>query len=141
MSNAAKMIFPAKLEDLESMIGFIKDGAGRYGFDDKKIGQIHLASEEALVNIINYAYPDKNGSIEITYDTKEDKGLEIEIIDWGIPFDPLSIPEPDIDAPIKDRTIGGLGIFFIKKLVDEVRYRRDGQRNILTLTIKICYTT
>lgn len=135
MSNMAKTILPARLENLETMIGFIKDGAEKYGFDNKKINQIHLASEEALVNIINYAYPDKNGSIEITYDAKEGKGLVIEIIDWGIPFDPLSIPEPDIAAPIEDRTIGGLGIFFINKLVDEVQYRRDGKSNILTLTI------
>jgi serine/threonine-protein kinase RsbW len=135
MSNMAKILLSAKLENLESMIEFIRDGAEKYGFDNKKIDQIHLASEEALVNIINYAYPDKNGSIEITYDIKEGKGLVIEIIDWGIPFDPLSIPEPDIDAPIEDRTIGGLGIFFIKKVVDEVRYRRDGQSNILTITI------
>jgi serine/threonine-protein kinase RsbW len=59
----------------------------------------------------------------------------IEIIDWGIPFDPLSVPEPDINVPIEDHTIGGLGIFFTKKVMDEVQYRRDGQSNILTLAI------
>ncbi len=57
----------------------------------------------------------------------------IEIIDWGLPFDPLSKPVPDIKAPAQERTIGGLGIYLIRKVMDEVKYRRDAGRNILTL--------
>ena len=63
----------------------------------------------------------------------EKKGLEIIIADEGIPFNPLSVPEPDVHVPIEERMIGGLGIFMIRKLADDVTYERDGNRNVLTL--------
>jgi len=129
----AKAVFPAKLENLESMLRFIRSGAEERGFGSKKMNQIQVASEEALVNVISYAYPDKDGSIEITYNIKEGERLVIEIVDWGAPFDPLSLPEPDIDAPIEDRKIGGLGIYMMRNIMDEVSYEREGDRNILTL--------
>jgi anti-sigma regulatory factor (Ser/Thr protein kinase) len=128
-----RIVLSAKLENLESMIRFIRNGAETYGFDSKKINHILVAAEEPLMNVISYAYPDKNGNIEITYDIEEGKGFVIEVIDWGIPFDPLSLPEPDVHAPIEDREIGGLGIYMMRKIMDEVRYRREDDRNILTL--------
>ena len=128
-----KITVPAKLENLEAMIDFILDGAKECGFDNKKIYLIRLCSEEALMNVISYAYPDEDGKIEITYNIKEGKQFVIKIIDWGVPFDPLALPEPDIDAPMEDRDIGGLGIYLIRENMDEVDYRRDKDRNILTL--------
>jgi len=86
-----------------------------------------------LVNVINYAYPDKYGNIEITYEVKEDKRFVVEIVDWGIPFDPLSLPKPDVEAPMEKRKVGGLGVYLIRTIMDEVNYRRDQNRNILTL--------
>ncbi len=127
-----RIILPAKLENLEKMFAFLREGASKQGFDAKMTSRIQLACEEALVNVINYAYPDKNGNLEITYDNRE-SGLQIEIIDNGIAFDPLSLPDPDITAPMEERRIGGLGIFMMKKIMDCVTYRRDAERNILTL--------
>jgi serine phosphatase RsbU (regulator of sigma subunit)/anti-sigma regulatory factor (Ser/Thr protein kinase) len=128
-----RLVFPAKLENLPHMFAFIREGAGRQGFVHEHIDKIQLACEEALVNVISYAYPKAPGDIEITY-LNSTSYLEICIIDAGIPFDPLSLPEPDIHKPIEERTIGGLGIFMMKKIMDEVRYERKGDRNILTLT-------
>jgi anti-sigma regulatory factor (Ser/Thr protein kinase) len=133
MSNRAKIILPAKLENLKFMIKFIQEGAERQGFDKKESNQIQTASEEALVNIINYAYPDKEGNIEINYDASDNKRSVIEIIDCGIPFDPLTLPKPDINASIEDRKIGGLGIYMMRKIMDEVNYKRKQGKNILTL--------
>ena len=124
----------AKLENLEPMLAFIEQGAKKLGFDAQKLNRIHLASEEALLNVINYAYPNNYGNIEITYEVKEDKRFVVEIIDWGIPFDPLSLPKPDVEAPIEKRKVGGLGIYLIRTIMDEVNYRRNQDRNILTLT-------
>ncbi len=127
-----RLVIPAKLGNLEKMFAFIREAAALQGFEEEKANKIQLACEEALVNVINYAYPDKNGELEITYTNKEN-GLEIEIIDSGIAFDPLSLPEPDINAPIEKRGVGGLGVYLMRKIMDEVTYKRDGQRNILTL--------
>lgn len=129
----AKLILPAKMQNFESMMQFIENIAKSQGFDVKKVNQVKIAAEEALVNVINYAYHDADGNIEINCDAKEGRGLVIEIIDKGIPFDPTSMPEPDINAPIEDRRIGGLGVYMMHQLMDEVNYRRDEDRNILTL--------
>ena len=61
--------------------------------------------------------------------------LLIEIADDGIPFNILTRDEPDLDSGIEERSVGGLGIFFVRRLVQEIRYRREGGRNILTLTV------
>lgn len=123
---------PAKLENLPKMFDHIREASSRQGFVEEQVNKIQLACEEALVNVISYAYPSKEGDLEISCENKE-SSIEIAIIDWGIPFDPLSIPAPDILLPIEERKIGGLGIFMIRELMDDVIYKRDGSRNILTL--------
>jgi len=128
-----KLLLPAKLENLESLLGFIKSHAEKHGFSSKNVNEIQIAAEEPIVNIISYAYPDENGNIEITCSDKEGKGLVIEIIDWGVPFNSMLMPEPDIDAPMDDRKIGGLGIYMMRKLMDESNYKRAGNQNVLTI--------
>lgn len=128
------MLFPAKIENLEPMQAYIEEEAKKQGFDNKKLNQLRLCCEEVLVNIINYAYQDKSGDIEIACRPKENNSLEIEIADWGFEFDPLKMQEPDINAPIEERKIGGLGVFLVRKLMDKVSYKREGGRNVLTIT-------
>jgi len=126
---------PAKLENLGRWMNGVSECARVQGFDEKKIGKIELALEEALVNICKYSYPDEPGDAEVN--CKQDNGrFIIEIIDSGIPFDMSSLPAPDVTSNIEERKIGGLGIFLIKKMVDEVKYRRERNFNILKLTMK-----
>lgn len=129
----AKLTFPAELENLESMLKFIRTSARKLNFSDKEINQIQIATEEALVNVISYAYPDGYGGIDITCSIEEGKRLVIQIIDCGVAFDPLSLPDPDIEAPIEEREIGGLGVYMMRNIMDEVHYKRSGDRNILIL--------
>ena len=89
--------------------------------------------EEAVVNIINYAYPERDGEVEICWRKENDTKLILEILDNGIPLDPLSIPIPDLTAKLSERKVGGLGVLFIRKMTEDVRYRREGDANILTL--------
>ena len=81
-----------------------------------------------------YLYLLIKGEVEIRYRKDDDTRLILEIVDNGIPFDPLSLSEPDLTANVSDRKIGGLGVIFIREMTDEVRYRRDGDANVLTLT-------
>lgn len=129
----AQITLPARLEYLEEMLNFIRASAQECRFDEKKISEIHLAAEEALVNVINYAYPGSAGDLQLTCSVRNGATLEIEIRDQGIAFDPLSLPTPNIDAPLEERRIGGLGIYLIRKIMDEVRYAREGDSNILTM--------
>jgi len=130
-----KIKLPAKMENLEKLIDFILEGVQDFtNIADKKIiNRLRLSCEEALVNVINYSYPQSEGEIEVSYDIDEKGAVHIEIIDWGVPFDPLSKPAPDLDLPLEERQIGGLGIYMILKIMDEVKYRRDEERNILTM--------
>ncbi len=135
MAVLISLSMSAKLENLNRLITSVSDCAKAQGFEQEKINKIELAAEEALVNIIRYAYPDGQGDVEMI--CKMDEGrFVIEIIDWGIPFDVTAMPDPDVTAGIPERETGGLGIFFIKKVMDDVRYRRENDRNILTLIIQ-----
>ncbi len=129
------LALPAKLENLERWVKSVSDCAESQGFDRKRIREIEVAAEEALVNICNYSYPEKTGGVEVVCKLDGDRFI-IEIIDSGIPFDVTSLPDPDIMADADKRKIGGLGVFLIKKMVDEVRYRRENNRNILNLIIE-----
>ncbi|HON85818.1 MAG TPA: ATP-binding protein [Syntrophorhabdaceae bacterium] len=126
---------PAGLENLEQFISFVSGQARQYGFDSLRLKEIELCTEEALVNIFNYAYSEKTGDVVLTCRGDGDKGFIIEICDYGEPFDIDSIPTPEIDGDISDRKVGGLGIYFIHRLIDEVIYRREGDMNILTFII------
>ena len=135
MRTLLNIKLPAKLENLERWAEAVSECAKEQGFDQKKIGKIELALEEALVNICKYSYPDEPGDAEVS--CKQDNSrFIIEIVDSGIPFDMTSLPAPDVTSSIEERKIGGLGIFLIKKMVNDVSYRREGNFNILKLTIK-----
>lgn len=125
----------AGLENLEKFISFVAGNARQYGFDSLRLREIELCTEEALVNIFNHAYKEKNGEVIITCRYDGDKGFIIEIVDYGEPFDINSIPTPEIDTEIMDRKVGGLGVYLIHKLMDEVIYKREGDRNILTFIV------
>lgn len=116
------------------MLDFAVNCAQKQGFAGETLSQIRLACEEALVNVINYAYPGGEGTVAITCGAAPGDGIIIEIVDSGIEFDPLSISEPDTTLPLEQRKIGGLGIFMIRKIMSDVKYRRENGRNIFTLT-------
>lgn len=122
------------MENLDALIDFILAEAAQVGFVQKIMGKIRLAAEEVLVNVINYAYPQVIGEVTVTVEeTTDKKGLRIEIMDTGIPFDPLAKPAPDLSVPVKQRQIGGLGIYLVKEVMDSVNYKREQGKNILTL--------
>jgi len=134
MNFVSEIKLAAKLENLEMLIQSVTTCAREQGFSDNKLPVIELAVEEAFVNICKYAYHYGEGAVEIRCKLDDDRFI-IEIIDWGMPFDITSLPDPDITQDISERKIGGLGVFFIKKMSDDIRYRREDNKNILTLVI------
>ena len=137
MAISSSVALPGAMDSLYTLIRFVTSYAGEHGFAGEKISSIELALEEVLVNIIKHAYEESGLEDLIEIKCGTDAGsLIIEIIDSGKPFDIFSVREPDIYADIDERQIGGLGIFFVKKLMDDVRYRREDGRNILTLVAK-----
>ena len=94
--------------------------------------QITVALEEVFVNVAHYAYPNPPGELDIGLDL-EDGMITLCFMDSGIPFDPLAKPDPDVTLSAEERDIGGLGIYMVKKTMNDVTYEYKDGKNILTL--------
>ena len=98
---------------------------------------IRLVCEELVVNVVDYAYPDGvDGYLDVDID-RDDRAITIQLRDGGVEFNPLERDMPDTTIPLKDRPIGGLGIFLVRELMDSINYERTGGKNILTLIKKL----
>ena len=95
-----------------------------------------IAADEIFTNIVSYAYSGVPGPVEVSAE-QDGQMFRLTFADAGKPFDPLQAADPDIKSRPEERPIGGLGIFVVKKLMDQVEYRRENDRNILTLTKRI----
>jgi serine/threonine-protein kinase RsbW len=103
------------------------------GFPEDDILDTQLAVEEAITNIIEHGYQDTRGEITVSC-RAGDRTVVVRLEDRAGPFNPLAHPEPDLSGNREDREIGGLGIFLIRQVMDEVRYRFEEGKNILVLT-------
>ncbi len=127
-----KIVLPAKMGNLENLLEFVSDQAFASGFSHRRIGEIRLAAEEVLVNVLCYAYPETDGDVSINCLGEEDIFI-LEILDSGIPFNILTVAVPDVTSCLSDRCVGGLGIHFVKEMATETRYVREKGQNRLTL--------
>lgn len=130
-----KMTFPAKFEFLDEIRDFVAKVAKEGGFTDKEIYSLQLAADEAASNIIEHAYEGvAEGTLDITCDMKKNR-IVITMHDKGRSFDPNDVRQPDITADLSERQIGGLGVFLMRKLMDEVDYESNPKTgNLLTMT-------
>lgn len=95
--------------------------------------KLNLALEEAVVNVMNYAYPGQTGMpITLTME-KTGNTLIFSLVDSGVPFDPTSTEEPDLTLSADERPIGGLGIFLVREMMSDINYRYENSQNILTM--------
>jgi serine/threonine-protein kinase RsbW len=114
--------FPARFESLEMIGKFVREAAVLAELDSMAIYAVETAVDEACSNIIEHAYNCcGEGEIEVTCKVDE-KGLTMILVDHGLPFDPNCVPEPDVKAALEERETHGLGLFFMRKMMDEVRF-------------------
>lgn len=132
----AWVTLPARLENLEKAQDFVDGFLQRHRCQRKVMGQIQLAVEEIFVNIAQYAYQPDSGEVTIGIGREASRAV-IVFEDKGIPYNPLERPEPDLQIPAAKREAGGLGIYMVKKNMDEVFYEYRDKKNILTLKKEI----
>jgi len=121
------------MSQLHCLHDFVDQVSAELGLSPRTSMNLKLALEEALVNVISYAYPgEKDQTICLCLEATPEQ-LIFQLVDTGIPFNPIAKPEPDIELPESRRPIGGLGIFLVKKLMTKVVYERLENKNILTL--------
>jgi anti-sigma regulatory factor (Ser/Thr protein kinase) len=135
-SGPVSIRLPARIENLPQFIAPVLALARAQGIDEERGNDLELALEESLVNIFNYAYPEKSGSAGVSCRVENNR-LVILIEDEGIAFSITGAGGPEFSSEISERKIGGLGIHLIRSLMDEVRYRREEDRNLLELTLLI----
>ena len=135
-NNINKREFKANRYELPNIQRFVKEDVSKQNCDPKVANQISLAIEEMFVNIADYAYQGKKGNCFLTIEFNDNK-FTFTFEDEGIPFNPIEKENPNINLPVQDRKVGGLGIYITKTIMDEVKYKYENNKNILTLIIDI----
>ena len=126
--------FPAQFASLAAVGEFVTHAAEAAGLNARAVYAVQLAVDEACANIIEHAYGGEGrGDIECTCIVNKN-GLTVILRDYGRPFDPTSVPEPDLCASLEDRKVRGLGLYFIRQLMDQVRFEFTADSgNVLTM--------
>ena len=129
-----EMILNAEIARMDDVLDFINAELEAHDVPMKTIMQLDIAIEEIFVNIAHYAYNPEIGQASITVEVDDaSRSITIRFMDRGKPYDPLSREDPDVTLDVEERQIGGLGIYMVKKSMDEVSYAHEGGQNILTI--------
>jgi serine/threonine-protein kinase RsbW len=135
--NKMLIILRNNLSEIERLANAVIKFGRENNFSEKIIFDINLALEEVVNNIISYAYKDKNEHQIHIHMELEGQELVLKVEDDGVPFNPLEVTAPDIKKPLEERQPGGLGLFFVRNLIDKLEYRRDKDKNIFIIRKKI----
>ena len=121
------------IDEINRLHTFIEEVGEAFELPMKVVLNLNLVLEEAVTNVIMYAYPQEHNEHIYLTAKKQDDRLVFVLTDSGIAFDPTQTPDADISLSADDRKIGGLGIFLIRKIMNEVKYERIDDKNVLTL--------
>ena len=123
---------PATMESLEIFRLFVLGKLRQLNMVQELVFKVELVLEEVLTNVIHYAYPEEAGEVEVGCTIEGNEKFCFCVIDWGIPFNPLERPDPELSEDLSARHVGGLGIYLVRHLVDELGYHRQEGGNVLT---------
>ena len=141
MGQKRRLTVPGRYEKIKSICDFVSQGAREAGFGENGIFQLQLACDEACTNIIEHTYGGEDeGEIIVTWNVGEEE-FTVVIKDRGDRFDPSDIPPPPVPPELKeehDLQVGGLGVFFMRKLMDKVTFTyEEGAGNTLTMSKRL----
>lgn len=132
-----RLVLPNDIETIPQLNEFIDSVAEEVGLEMSLTMSLNLALEEAVVNVMEYAYPEgQKGDVEIEV-TADQEWMTFVIMDTGIAFDPTMKEDADTTLSAEERPIGGLGIFLVRQLMDVIDYKRQDNKNVLTLQKKL----
>ena len=133
MSAKLSLKVKSDREELDGITSAVEAFSADEDWSTDLLFRINLVIEELVLNIIDYGYDDNDHEIELNFNS-DANSITIDITDEGRAFDPLNdAPEPDVNSPLEDRHVGGLGVYLARTMMDELTYRRENSRNHLTL--------
>ena len=125
----------ANIDNYDELCSWIEKTRAEWNISKELANKMDICVEEIFANILHYAYPDKNGIFEVEL-KKLDENIIMEFQDEGVVFNPLDKPDPNLHLPPDKKALGGLGIYLTKKMSDDVAYKRENNKNILTIIFK-----
>lgn len=128
-----ELTLPAAAENIEKAVAFVNGQLEAAGCPPKTMIQIDVAIDELFGNIAHYAYGKDTGDATVRVEVTEEPAVIITFIDNGIPYNPLKKSDPDVTKDLEEREIGGLGIFMVKKSMDDITYEYKEGQNILRI--------
>jgi sigma-B regulation protein RsbU (phosphoserine phosphatase) len=136
MSEELEIKLNNKVSEIGRFNQTLTEFARRHGLAPNVVHDLNLALEEIITNIISYGYTDdREHEIRVRLSVQPGE-IKAEVEDDGQPFNPVEAPEPDTTKSLEERKIGGLGIHLVRKLMDQIEYKRQGDRNLLTIKKK-----
>ena len=131
------IILANDISEINKLSQFIDEIGEEFSLTPDTIFNLNLVLEEAVANVINYAYPKEEHQSIFLSAKLQDSSIVFVLTDTGKEFDPTMAPEADITLSAEDRPIGGLGIFLIRQIMNQVKYERIEGKNVLTLEKKL----
>jgi serine/threonine-protein kinase RsbW len=128
--------FPGRFDQLSKISEFVKQAASAAGLSEKEIYSVQLAVDEACSNIIDHSYGGEGKGTIICTCAPNEEGVTITLQDFGKPFDPQKIPFPDLSTDLEKVKVGGLGLYFIRKLMDDVDFQFSPDTGNILVMIK-----
>jgi len=138
LASIEPLTVPGVMESLTPIARYVLAAAKAAGLDSKASYRLRLAVDELVTNTITYGYEEAGGTGDVVVRAElDEQALTFTIEDTAIPFDPRSVPGPEqIDLPLEDRPVGGLGVFLAMRGVDAFHYEYDGNRNRSILVVR-----
>ena len=138
MKDRKTMTTKAIIGNIEAITAFVDRALKAENCPARPLMQLHIAIDEIVSNISRYAYSSGAGDVTVLIDfDEESRTVILKFTDEGVPFDPTQAADPDLTLPVEKRKAGGLGIFLVRRIMDDVRYHRENGKNVLTIRKKI----
>ncbi len=131
----ATMRLDCVIAQLGAIREFVVQTSRELGVDESTICDLQLAVDEICSNVLRHGYDGRGGQVEVTVESVED-GVQVTVRDWGRAFEPQAVPLPDVRAPLEQRPLGGLGLFLVRQVMDEVQFEFGGKRGNSVTMVK-----
>lgn len=127
----------ADVREIERLNRLVRQFGELHDVPSRTLYAVNLALDELVTNVILYGYENSEGKEVVVHIETLGSDLTASVSDDAKPFDPLQVSPPDLNAPLEDRQLGGLGIHLVRSLMDKVTYTREGEKNVLTVRKRI----